>query len=331
MEINEFRPVSEHELLSERRIPKPNSYSSLPQTTPKDSSWHRRFRFNRIGPRDPDGAPLQSLSLPSSRPGSRHSRSNSPDCITKQRSNSLRHDTREQRNHVFMPCSSNSLPGSNHHVLMRNTSLGSDSSLPSGTSSNHSSLGRVYSAPAAATNDPPDRVSSPPNTEPSEEPPRTTYSQFQPVRFPHPRHPATRPVTTARTAPRLPTHYTSHTYTNLPPTTACSTPSTITPSTSVSEEAWEKTERHGAAPKQERHGVPPLKQDCLVVHSNKLDTISTLLTMPWFHSQISRAEAASHVTMGGSDTHGRFLIRKSDTKQGELVLTFNNEGSAKVG
>ena len=336
MEINEFRAVSEHELLSERRIPKPNSYSSLPQSTQKDHSWHRRFRtpFHRGVAREGDAAPHQSLSLPSSRPGSRHSRSSSPDCITKQRSNSLRHESREARNHVFMP-SSNSLPGREHQVqLTRHTSHGSDSSLPSGTSSQHNSLNRVYSAPATApSNDTTpgevrpitETVVTPPQPA-EEETPATTYSQYQPqVRHTMPRNTPGNPPRITRVVPRLPASYSTHTYTNIPPsptTTACSTPSTITPSTSVSED-WTD---HG---KQERHAVPPLKKDCLVVHS-KLDTMGTLLTMPWFHSQISRTEAASHVTMGGIDTHGRFLIRKSDTKQGELVLTFNNEGAAKV-
>ncbi|KAL5265400.1 hypothetical protein ACHWQZ_G006197 [Mnemiopsis leidyi] len=333
MEINEFRAVSEHELLSERRIPKPNSYSSLPQSNQKDHSWHRRFRpFQRGGAREGDTAPHQSLSLPSSRPGSRHSRSSSPDCITKQRSNSLRHDSREARNHVFMP-TSNSLPGRDHSVeLTRHTSHGSDGSLPSGTGSQHNSLNRVYSAPATApSNDPPGHVRPPAETvitppQPAEEEtPSTTYSQYQPqVRHTMPRNTPGNPPRITRVVPRLPTTYSTHTYSNIPPsptTTACSTPSTITPSTSVSED-WTE---HG---KQERHAVPPLKKDSLVVHS-KLDTMGTLLTMPWFHSQISRTEAASHVTMGGSDTHGRFLIRKSDTKQGELVLTFNNEGGAK--
>lgn len=333
MEINEFRAVSEHELLSERRIPKPNSYSSLPQSTQKDHSWHRRFRFHRGNTRESDTAPHQSLSLPSSRPGSRHSRSSSPDCITKQRSNSLRHDSREARNHVFMPCSSNSLPGTRDHQvqLTRHTSHGSDSSLPSGTNSQHNSLNRVYSAPATAPSNEVTPVTAP-TTETIITPPQPpeddnqTYSAYQPqVRHTMPRNAPGNPPRIMRSVPRLPASYSTHTYSNIPPsptTTACSTPSTITPSTSVSED-WTE---HG---KGERHSVPPLKKDCLVVHS-KLDTMATLLTMPWFHSQISRTEAVTHVTMGGIDTHGRFLIRKSDTKQGELVLTFNNEGAAKV-
>lgn len=59
--------------------------------------------------------------------------------------------------------------------------------------------------------------------------------------------------------------------------------------------------------------------------------MSSLLSMPWFHSSISRGEAAQHVIMGGADAHGRFLIRKSGTSQGEFVLTFNRTGRAKVG
>ena len=326
MDINDFRAVSEVELLSERRIPKPNSYSSLPQSTPKDSSWHRKFRpFNRGGTREGEAAPHQSLSLPSSRPASRLSRSSSPDSLPKQRSNSLRH---ERRHHVFMPGNSNSLPGRDNQVLIRHPSHGSDSSLPSGTSSNHNSLNRVYSAPAAApdchdaTEKPPSGGSSGESAGSSSPPSHSdagddTYSQYQKqVRLAK-----NNPPRITRTAPRLTATYSNHIYTNIPPTTACSTPATITPSTSVSEDLTDPD-------KQERHAVPPLQHDSLIVH--KPDLSNPLLTMPWFHSQISRTEAASHVTMGGQDTHGRFLIRKSDTKQGELVLTFNNKGLAKV-
>lgn len=336
MEINDFRAVSEVELLAERRIPKPNSYSSLPQSTPKDSSWHRKFRLNRGGTRDGEAAPHQSLSLPASRPASRHSRSSSPDSLPKQRSNSLRHESRHQ---VFMPGNSNSLPGRDNNVLIRQPSHGSDSSLPSGTSSTHNSLNRVYSAPAAApdSHDTPAAAvekpassggsggssgdsgggSSPPSQ--SSDTGDDTYSQYQP----QVRQAKNHPPRITRTVPRLPATYSNHTYTNIPPspTTACSTPATITPSSSVSED-WSDADKQAA----ERHSVPPLHHDPL----HKPDS-NPLLTMPWFHSQISRTEAASHVTMGGSDTHGRFLIRKSDTKQGELVLTFNNEGAAKVG
>ena len=57
--------------------------------------------------------------------------------------------------------------------------------------------------------------------------------------------------------------------------------------------------------------------------------MESLLTKPWFHSQISREEAVMEVTKGGGASHGKFLIRNSDTKHGELVLTFSNQGSAK--
>ena len=60
-----------------------------------------------------------------------------------------------------------------------------------------------------------------------------------------------------------------------------------------------------------------------------MNMMESLLTKPWFHSQISREEAVLQVTKGGGDSHGRFLIRRSDTKDGELVLTFSNQGAAK--
>ena len=53
------------------------------------------------------------------------------------------------------------------------------------------------------------------------------------------------------------------------------------------------------------------------------------LTRPWFHNEISREDAVIQVTKDGNDSHGKFLIRKSDTRYGELVLTFSNQGAAK--
>ncbi|XP_078451407.1 SH2B adapter protein 1-like isoform X1 [Lampetra planeri] len=87
---------------------------------------------------------------------------------------------------------------------------------------------------------------------------------------------------------------------------------------------------HGQGP-EPTHFLPMIASGAMdtSMATGAQDCNGPLSECPWFHGTLSRLKAVQLVLTGGEERHGLFLVRESETRRGEYVLTFNYQGRAK--
>lgn len=112
------------------------------------------------------------------------------------------------------------------------------------------------------------------------------------------------------------------------------------PTTSSSPESPTASEASSIPIYIETHGNPVQEQN-VPTHTRHpyqswantptdLDNLRVLSNHPWFHGMISRANAALLVMGNGEESSGQYLVRQSESREGDFVLTFNCHGRSKV-